>query len=142
MEIKTFFGVLIYFTLNISCVTTYSQRGTEKIKVCRLSKQLKIESDSLEVRKYMIVGKLKGMTFGIIDNSNATNDSIVFNRNFLLFNKKRYLSDREWKSFDPICNGMIGTDKSRIPKCGTPLPHPLRASRKASEKSVSKFTTQ
>lgn len=111
MKIKAFVGIFVFFLLNISCVTTYSQRGTEKIKVCRLSKQLKIESDSLEVRKYMIVGKLNGMTFGIIENSNATNDSVVFNRDFLFFNKKRYLSERMWKSFDPMCSGLMRTNK-------------------------------
>ena len=63
--------------------------------MCRLSKRLKIESDSLEIRKYIIIGKLNGMTFGVIENTNAPNDSIVFSRNFLLINTKRYLSERE-----------------------------------------------
>lgn len=121
MKITTFGGIFVCFMLNISCVTTYSQRGSEKIKVCRLSKRLKIESGSLEIRKYIIIGKLNGMTFGVIENTNAPNDSIVFSRNFLLINTKRYLSEREWKSFDPVCRGLMRTDTSRIPKNGTPL---------------------
>jgi len=111
MKIKTFWGIFACFLLNISCVTTYSQRESEKIKVCRLTKQLKIEGDSLEVRKYIIVGKLNGMTFGIIENSSETNDSVVFSRDFLFFNKKRYLSERIWKSFDPACSGLMWTNE-------------------------------
>lgn len=100
--------MIFLLILNVSCVTTYSQSGSKIIKVQRLTKQLIFEKDSLKEskRKYKIVRRFNGMTFCILENSNISNDSVIFSRNFLFYNSERFLNNRVWNSFDPVCSGL------------------------------------
>lgn len=112
MKYKTIFLVLIPLIFNISCVTTYSQKGIEKIKVCRISKRLRIENDSVVIKEYEVVRKLYGLTFAIIANPNEMKDSIVFGKEYLFYNQKPYLSNSaRRRRYSPTCSGLIRTNK-------------------------------